>query len=87
MGLGFWCWGGGGLKCACVCELGPPNVHVCVCERERDKRTIARVYVKQDDGVAADEGHAPGLTGQILLEVRGIKALARGCLFYCCNIH
>ena len=90
-GKGCWIFfflffeGGGALKCACVCELGPPNVRVC--ERERDKRTIARVYVKQDDGVAADEGHAPGLTGQILLEVRGIKALARGCLFYCCNIH
>ncbi len=41
-----------------------------------------RVYVKQDDGVAADEGHAPGLTGQILLEVRGIKALARRWLFF-----
>ena len=41
-----------------------------------------RVYVKQDDGIAADEGHAPGLMGQILLEVRGIKALARRCLFF-----
>lgn len=46
-----------------------------------------RVYVKQDDGIAADEGHAPGLKGQILLEVRGIKALAKRCLFCCCNIH
>ena len=40
-----------------------------------------RVYVKQDDGVAADEGHAPGLKGQILLEVRGIKALGEALLF------
>lgn len=46
-----------------------------------------RVYFKQDDGIAADEGHALGLKGQILLEVRRIKALARRCLFYCCNIH
>lgn len=41
-----------------------------------------RVFFKQDDGIAADEGHAPGLKGQILLHVRRIKASAGRC-----NIH
>ena len=40
-----------------------------------------RVHVKQDDGIAADKGHAPSLKGQILLDVRGIKALAKHRLF------
>ena len=90
-----------GPKNVCICvsfkchfAFGPLKMCVCVCvcvcerERERDRGTIVRVYVKQDDGIAADEGHAPGIMGQILLEVRGIKALERRCLFfYCCNIH
>lgn len=66
---------------SCLCGL--LDVRVCLCELcvSEGRRTIVRVYVKQDDGIAADEGHAPSLKGQILLEVRGIKALARHCLF------
>lgn len=37
-------------------------------------RTIVRVFVQHDDGVAEDEGHALRLTGQILLGIRRMKA-------------
>lgn len=48
---------------------------MCVCVRQEDNSDS--VFFKQDDGIAADEGHALGLKGQILLEVRRIKGLAK----------
>lgn len=42
--------------------------------REGGGRTIVRVFVQQDDGVAEDEGHARRLKGQILLGIRRMKA-------------
>ena len=80
--------------CMCVCVSLSVCVCVCVCVvcapgRACFAGTIVRVYVKQDDGIAPDEGHAVRLTGQILLAGRKDQGFSqiRPSQNPCCNAH